>query len=298
MSFPTIMYGARNTEKANSSNQKAELGTQMIIGARKFRYVKNSSAAALAAGVLVQSPVPNTTVAHLSSLTIGAMALGDKTVTMTTAFTTTMTLANLDPYVDGYMVCMSSVGGGSGRMFEIEKFGAAWTSALTTNSLTLKTGVDVALLATQQVSLHKNPFKNVIVHPSPPTAKCMGFSQTSVSTGYYSWVCVSGPTAALYDETPAIGKAVAASTGVDGAVSQMANRIVTSSAALTTGTYTSNLFYANNSLGAAGSVMLGIVGGTSANSYDIGIAENKVGVAMSAGGTSGESGLVWAKLEG
>jgi hypothetical protein len=296
MAFPNVMYGPRNTEKANSSNQKAELGSLMVIGTRKFRYVKNSSAAALLSGVLVQSPIPNSTVAHLSSLTIGAMAIGDKTMTFSTAFTTTITKASMQEYVDGFVVGMSSVGGGSGRVYEIESIPNAFTSAVSTNTLVLKTGVEGALLATQQVSLHKNPFKNVIVAPGPATATPVGWSQTSVSTGYYSWVCVSGPTGALYDSPlPLLGKGVSPSTALAGGVGAQYERIAGATTAATTSLPNVAGTKALNSQGAESILSMG--GLTSAAIHDIGYVPPSVGTAMSAGGTSGENGLVWATIE-
>jgi hypothetical protein len=296
MAFPSIMYGPRNTEKVNHATQKAELGTLMVIGSRKFRYVKNSSAAALSPGVLVQSPIPNSTVAHLSSLTIGAMAIGDRTMTFSSAFTTTITKAAMQEWVDGYVVGMSSVGGGSGKVYEIESIPNAWSCAVSTNSLVLKTGVETALLATQQVSLHKNPFKNVIVHPSPPTATPMGWSQTSISTGYYGWVCVAGPTGALFDSPmPLIGKGVAPSSALDGAVGAQYLRIEGGTTAATTAIPNTAGTKALNSQGVES--IIGIAGLTSVSVLDAGYIPQSLGMAMSAGGTSGENGLVWAAIE-
>ncbi len=295
MSFPNIMFGNRNSPFANSSVATAELGTLLEVGQRKFRYVQNSSAAALDAGKLAQAPAELAT-AHLSTLSVEAASAGDKYVVLSSGLATSVSTA---PFTDGWLIVQNTTAvPGAGRLYEIESL--ELTSAVTTNRVYLKHGLDKALTSSAEVTLHKNPFRNVIVHPSPPTNKVLGWAQTSLSTGYFGWLCVQGATPAMFDLDPQIGKKVRPSTALDGAVTQDFVRISHAAAGSTAGAsaVTSAFLPIASSTGTTGIGYIPASATAAAGVLDAGISEAACGVALTSGVTSAEFGVVWAQIEG
>ena len=97
----------------------------------------------------------------------------------------------------------------------------AWTISIRTKmKQRLYDALKVALVAsgTSEVTLVANPFSAVIIHPSPPTAKVVGWSVNVVAANYYCWLQTSGPCAALVDGTLVIADRCMPSDATDGAV--------------------------------------------------------------------------------
>lgn len=189
-----------------SSTQKADLGQIQVLGERVFRYAK-AGATALAVGKLMQSVV---VVANHANLTCAAAAVGDTTVTVTLG----ATLASVNQYAEGYLY-INDVDG-EGHSYKIKKHPSAAASA--TLVVTLYDSIRVALTASSQATLERNPYEALIIHPSPPTANVIGIPPIAITASNFFWIQTAGPTNCLIDGTPGAGLELAASDAVDGAV--------------------------------------------------------------------------------
>lgn len=297
MSYPNILFGPEGLQYKQSSNARQALGQMLVLeDGRRFRYAKNGATAATP-GLLFQSAVIGST--GITSLTAAALAAGDKTLTLTTAFTTSYAAGLFN---EGYAVTMSSVAG-AGQIFKIDTQ-PAMTSAVSTNTITLAYGVPAAITSSVAWSLHRNPYSGVIVHPSPPTRQVVGWTMSCLSASNYGWLGTAGPVAGLVDMDPQIYQDVTPSTALDGSVNQAYIRAQanTSAVAFTSGSPTSLTWELAGSTGGAAAV--GVFATTTAiasaagTAHDIGMQQPSVGTCLSSGLTSGSYGLLFAKLDG
>jgi len=81
--------------------------------------------------------------------------------------------------------------------------------------------VQVAMTTSTTVSLVKNTYKDIIIHPSPATAKLVGVAVSAIPANQYGWIQTWGPCAVLTQGTVVINEVVVDSATVDGAVAPM-----------------------------------------------------------------------------
>lgn len=176
---------------------------------RRFRFALNG-ATALAAAVLVQSPVPAAN--HLNQAVAAAAAAGDTRISVTLG----ATAAAKDLYKDGYIYINDAAG--EGHVYRVkghELIGSAGTGWI---NLYEDSPVVVALTTSSEYTLIRNPFAQVIIHPSPATALPVGVTMRAVAANAYCWLQTRGPVPILTDGTIAIGASVMPSNGTDGSV--------------------------------------------------------------------------------
>ena len=168
----------------------APLGAvRTLSDGREFVYCHVSNAANLAAGALAQSPVCD--VANLGNLAITANAnIGAKEVSITLGDTTAANTANA---LAGGILHINT-GAGNGCAYRIESHAAIAANANGNIALSDKLRANIAA-ATSKASLYPDPYKNVIVHPSPPTGKLVGVATFPVTKNYYAWLQRKGPCA-------------------------------------------------------------------------------------------------------
>jgi len=290
VSYPNILFGPEGLQYKQSTSARHALGQMLALeDGRRFRYVLNGTSATTP-GLLFQSATPISSL--VSSLTIGAMTAGSKEMTFTTTFVTNLITSNL--FQEGYAVTMSSVAGG-GQVFKIESNVAFTTGAsITTNTITLAHGVPSAITSSVMVSLHRNPYAGVIVHPSPPTAQVVGWTMSCIASAAYGWLGTAGPLAGLVDMDPLVYQNVTPSTALNGAVNQAYLRLDAATTAAAT-TQTHNIL---GSTGGAGALLAMTSAASASGVKDIGMQQPTVGYCMSGGLTSGSYGAIFAQIDG
>lgn len=189
-----------------------ELGELMVTpDGRRFRYVKVGSAAALVLGDLLQGPAEAT---GNQSRIVAAAAVGDLTITTTDTVTVTA-----NEYAGGYVVVTGEASTGRGQILRIKSHPAATAAVVT---LTLEDPVTVALTATSQVDLVKNPFNGVIQMPGTRSGTPVGVAINEITASQYGWIQVGGPACVLVNGGVTVGSAVVAADNA-GAVEVGAN---------------------------------------------------------------------------
>jgi hypothetical protein len=208
------LWGPEGEQFNQYTNQRWPLGTALNFqDGRKFRFCENGATLAVA-GNLYQSPVPD---AAFDTLVLAANgAIGDRTVSITTG-AAAVVAGDLD---GGYLVTEAVAGAGEGRLYLIDKGTPAIATTATGNvNLAGGAGLQTAITAgSDTITLIKNPYKDLIIQPSPPTALLIGVAIAAIAANSFGWVQTRGPAVCLIDGTVVIGQEVMPSNGVDGAV--------------------------------------------------------------------------------
>lgn len=191
------------------SVQRFPLGTKLEYGHRVFRYAK-AGAVALTLGKLMQSPVP--LAGHINQA-INEPAVGATTISFTPFAATTDDVA-ANALADGFIFVNDETG--EGAMYQIKSHPALTGGAAGT--ITLVDPIIVAPVAAATATVLYPPWRNVILHPSPPTAQVVGVTVCNVTANYYCWLQVQGPCAVLTQGTLVIADLCVPSATVDGAV--------------------------------------------------------------------------------
>ena len=227
---------------------------------RKYRYTLNDGTVEVA-GNLYQSV---TLVAdHQNVAANVARAIGAVVISASLG----ATVAGVDIYNEG-IVHINDVGG-EGYVYRVRRARAvadghasAAASTVITANLEADSSVQVALATTSEMSFTRNRFREVLIHPSPPTARLAGVSPGVAAADRYYWSQVQGEAAILADGTLLQGLPVQASITIDGAVESHKRRITTS------GTSVASPNYSVLDSGGA-SIAVGVSGGATATTYDI-----------------------------
>lgn len=191
-----------------------ELGEKIYTAdGRAFRYVK-AGGTALNLADLIQSPAEAT---GNQSVVVAAAAVGDLSVTTTGTVTVTA-----NEYAGGWIVVTGEASTGTGGMYRIKSHAAA-TAAVCT--FYLEDPVQVAMTATTQVDIVKNPYNGVIQMPTTPSGAVVGVAVNEIAANYYGWVQTDGVATVKNDGTGAItvGTPVVASQTTAGSIDQSAN---------------------------------------------------------------------------
>ena len=201
-----------------SSVQLFPLGTRLVYGLREFRYALMGGTSGMT-GKLYQSVVP--LAGHLDEV-ISSPVVGATTISFTPAVETTDDLA-ANELADGFL-WTNGTEAGLGELYRIKSHPAIVGAVA--GVLTLWDAIRVAPHADLTASVLHNPYRKVIIHPSPPTAPVVGACPTAIKANYYCWLQTRGLCPVLCDGTTVvIGNWVVASPGtvsgteVDGAVS-------------------------------------------------------------------------------
>ena len=191
-----------------SEDQLYKFGTRFVMGERSFYYAK-AGGTALAAGKLMQSPVPAT---DHTGLAVTTAAAGLTKVTLTNGATTAITA---DMYKDGWLWC--DTGTLVCTAYQIKSHPAAAVNA--TCEFTLREELAELLTNAQEtVSLVRNQYDALIVSPSVPTALVVGIPPVDVTASYYFWLQTYGPCPVLTTDTVVIGNHAAVADDDAGAI--------------------------------------------------------------------------------
>ena len=189
--------------------QKWPLGTELWYADRRFRYAK-AGGTALVTGKLYQSVVP--LAGHIDEV-VGEPAAGDTTIAFTPNTVTTDDLA-ANQLADGYLYINDDTG--EGYMYRIKSHPAILGGA--SGTITLYDPIVVTLGSGATATVLHNPYRGIIVHPSPATAKLAGVAVYPVPANEFGWIQYRGPCAVLTGGTIVISDVVVPSTATDGAV--------------------------------------------------------------------------------
>ena len=147
----------------SEENPTHELGEKIYTSdGRAFRYAK-AGTLALVTGSLLQAPAEAT---GNQSRIVAAAAVGDLSVTTTDTVTVTA-----NEYAGGFIIVTGEASTGTGFQYRIKGHPAA-TAAVCT--FTLEDPIQVALTATTQVDIVKNPYNGVIINPTSPSSTIVG----------------------------------------------------------------------------------------------------------------------------
>lgn len=211
MSFPNVLFGTEGEQYSTYTTKRWPLGTKMVLqDGREYRFGK-AGGSNLAVGKL---DVATANGANFDELAIpSAVAAGTRTFSITNGATTIAA----DDFEDGYVNVEDDAG--EGRLYKIKSHGIeAAGSAAVEVTLAAPQGIQVALTTATTVGLMTNPYKTVIIHPSPNVSAIVGVAQAAITASTFGWFQVKGPSSVLIDGTVVIGDSVMASDNVDGAV--------------------------------------------------------------------------------
>jgi hypothetical protein len=193
---------------AETVSQQFPLGTKLTYGGRTFRYTHNGGVVQ-AAGSLYQSVVP--AAGELDEALEDGVAVGDTGITFTQ---TTGADIDINTFRDGYLNVRDETG--EGNLYLIHDHIELTNSAA--EEITLVDPILVVPANAATGDLIRNPYKAVIIHPSPNTARIVGLAVRALTASYYGWLQTSGMASVLTDGTVVIGEHVRASDGTDGSV--------------------------------------------------------------------------------
>jgi hypothetical protein len=181
---------------------------------RRFRYCENG-AVALTKALMTQQAAAIAGWQDELQTTGTAMAIGDKRVTV---FVTTAPTAN--EWDNGYLVMLD--GTGEKEMYLIKSHTVPASGGIVTIDIADTGGIRTASAVTSEITIVKNIYKDVIVHPvTTATGKATGVPLVAVPANYFFWSQVKGPCPMVVDsgDTIVIGAPVGvpATSGVAGA---------------------------------------------------------------------------------
>lgn len=197
------------------------VGQEMKIYENVYRFCRMGSVAGVA-GKLYQSELPDS---NFDTLAIPAPSnptaanpynnAGNRLIRVT--LPANAIIANL--WAQGYVEIEANAGASEGYKYRIKEHVASAGSEDVNFSLVAGDGLIVTLNTSDKATFIKNPYADVVVHPSPPTAKVAGVCCAVIPAAGYGWLQVGGIATVLIDGTVTINQQVVASPSVDGAVS-------------------------------------------------------------------------------
>lgn len=193
---------------STGSTQLMPLGTLgLTIDGRAYRYAE-AGGTALAAGKL---SVAATQVGNHENIAVAAAAaVGATSVTVTLG----ATAASANDYADGYMVVNDA--DGEGIAYRISGNPAADASASLVVSLFKP--IVVALTTSSEVSLIKNPWKDIVISATDQADMVVGVQNVAIAADEYGWVQTHGVVSVLADEAITAGLAITIGSSTAGSV--------------------------------------------------------------------------------
>ena len=198
---------------AESSTQLFPLGARLDWGDRAFVYVQMDGA--VTAGKLIQQTA--SIVANHSQCTATATtAVGQHDISIETQGDTDLTA---DLYAGGYLIVNDQgAGTGEGQSMRIKSHPAHDHSDDASVVISCFEPLVTALTTASELTLTKNPWKDVIVAPAAETGAVIGATNIDMTDNYFGWLQVRGPKAMLAGETLVLGHQLMRSDADAGAV--------------------------------------------------------------------------------
>ena len=217
--FSFANYGGRDWSDIDvhsvSSTQLFPIGTTLRRGGRWWAYAE--SGGTIAAARLAQAEIPAAAHDALAPVAASAGAV---------TFSITSPASGSDDFVTNEYaggIVYAQVNGTPGYAYGIATNASLDISEVATMEVYLEPGENlaVALATSDDLAFVKNPWKEVIIMASPPTARTVGVAMGALTDGDFGWLGVKGPHPVLTDATTdavVAGYAVRTSEDDDGAV--------------------------------------------------------------------------------
>lgn len=211
--YPNRVYMDWAAPYETSREQRFPFGQVMELpNGAVYRYTRMGAALGVP-GALYQSELPDSefdTLAVQAAVAVGATAI---------PFTNGTTALTENEFAEGTIT--EELAAELGHIYPVKSHGSVANGA--TGTFTLADGVTVqsALTTTGTVTILKNPWLDVIIHPSVATAMVVGVPQVAIQIAYHGWVQTHGFANCLDDGACVIGKPVRVSETVDGSVTPM-----------------------------------------------------------------------------
>ena len=194
---------------AESATQLHPLGTVLIDGERKYRYVK-MGASGVTAGLLVQGKAIHHATNHINMAITANVAAGARVISVETGGGN----FSKDLYAEGWLWVNDGVG--EGQAWKVRSNPAHVHASDPSVEVTLYDPVVTAITqAGTEVSIIENKYKGVVVGDGA-TARgnmSLGFTVIDMTADYFGWILVSGPGCALTSGAIVRGDIVVATTG-------------------------------------------------------------------------------------
>ena len=225
--FPKNTFGSEDEAHRTYSVERNPVGMKMIVeDGRTFRFCENGAVAATAANMM-QGLVP---VIATKGEAVGTIAAGE--IDLVNVISTGATQAE-DIFNRGYVVIVEAAQ--LDPVHQILKSGEFPSGGSTGATLTLETPLIDGIESGEVVTYVQNPYRNVIIHPSPPTYLLSGVVVRAIAIDEYGWLATSGPAKVLTDSTLLIGESTSASLTIDGSLSAWIPDLATSVNQIPTG---------------------------------------------------------------
>jgi hypothetical protein len=188
-----------------SSTALQVIGSYMeTASGRGFRYAKIGATATVAGKVYQGTALDATNLQPTGGLGVAAQAIGDTSITISTAITLTA-----NQMAGGYLsVCVTP---GQGYLYNLA--GNTAVTAAAGAVITLNDPIQIALTTSSKVIMAQHPYNGVIVEPGTPTAAIAGVAHRVTTATYYGWIQTRGAASVLFTGTGLAGKAVGSLTG-------------------------------------------------------------------------------------
>lgn len=205
MSFPTLVYGDEGLFYGDETTAKRHMLGTVGVAPDGRRYVYCEMGGVVGAAARLYQSEANATSAILAENPTAAAAAAATSVSVDVTSAPTA-----DDFTDGYLVDETN-----GHVYRVR---SNTTADPTVVVLDNDNGLVTDLATGDVVALYKSPYKDVIIHDSPPTAPCVGWDVQGIAANSFGWLQTFGITAALIDGTVVVGDAVRSSEDDDGAV--------------------------------------------------------------------------------
>lgn len=216
MSLPNIKRGSEEAIfKVRTSTEGAgyaPIGSKMVVeDGRTFRWTEAGSTALVVARSH-QSEIPVT--ANQANQAIDTLTASDNVFILTGIGSTNVSFGAND-LKDGYVHIDSAAN--LNPLWQIVS-NTAITASAATGTITIGTKLVDDVASGEQVSFCKNPWKDVIIAASAPTAMPVGVSVVVVAANGFGWLATGGAVRCLVDDAVLEGDQVVTSVNTDGAL--------------------------------------------------------------------------------
>ncbi len=203
----------QNELRVVTTTQKFPLGSMIydVGNDAVYRYVEYGGTIAVGSLVQAEGPTAAHDVLNPAGTGTGAgVAKGSTIISIATSITLVV-----NEYANGYLSTLLDTG--RGYLYPIKSNEAGATTDLLV--VLYPPGLAAAVDSTTDVSLLKSRWKEVIIHPTAPTAQVVGVNLGVGADGSFGWVCSRGPAAVVMSAAlPTVGDDCMASNGTAGSI--------------------------------------------------------------------------------
>ena len=184
---------AANDQYHSTSDQKYMLGTKYSLDdGRVYRYVENG-ATELTAGLMVQQAVVNSDWDDVVQTTGTAAAVGDTEITVAVG-----ALPTANDWDNGWLVILD--GTGVKQSYNIKSHNVPASGILVKVKIADEGGIRIATATTSEITIIKNLYKDVIVHPvTTATGMALGVPNGTIAANEFGWIQTHGPCGMIVD---------------------------------------------------------------------------------------------------